>query len=93
MSQINLSYEILRREDGMIALSVNAGRFSAKPLALELDAADGLVRSGRGDMIARFANLPDDLISYARESGGIEIYEFGTFGMLGQHELAWRGTP
>ena len=95
MSPEFIAYEILRRDDGMIALSVSLGALPGRPLFMEPDLqseGDVLLRPGNGEHMCGFAKLPADVIEYARSVGKIELYEFSRFVLVDQHELVWGAT-
>lgn len=91
---MNIEYEILRRDDGLIALSIRSGVLPEDPKALlpeKYGSTNLLVLSAKGRQLARLVNAPQDCITQAHKANRMELFEFGSLGMTGGHALAWQG--
>lgn len=84
----SLYYEILRRDDGVIALSANAGQIDFTPAAVTIEGNNLVLEADTGKAV--LANLSADALDYLRRAGEISFFEFSTLGAHAAHRLVLR---
>ncbi len=86
-SMTPIPYEILRRTDGAMALSVSVGSIPFEPSQISLGKVDGLIFSADGKECVCLCALPPDVMAYVALKGGLPLLEFGPLGLFASHAL------
>lgn len=94
-----IAYEILRRDDGMVAISTNAGLIDFEPgfirirhgnvFVHEQEARPGQPETRQEDLRAvELVDVGGDVIERAVRDKVLRLFEFASFGLTGAHTLA-----
>ena len=77
-AQNSIGYEIIRRGDGVVALSVNANVLRFPPSFVQFDGEDALIKAtkGPGLQVARLRKVPVDVRRRIAEAGKVHFFEF-----------------
>lgn len=85
----NIPYEILRRDDGAVALSTNIGEVNFRPSIIAIDGQDALISNDLDESPAvRLVNIPQDVAQSISEKMGIHFLEFSHSGRFFETELS-----
>ena len=87
MSIPALRYEVLRRDDGAIAVSLDTGQLSFAPSGCRVEAGSIAVLRG-SDVGAWLRNVPADVIAAVASAGELLCFVFSTAGVAGEYRLA-----
>ncbi len=82
-----IPYEILRRKDGALAISANAGLITFEPALVRIEGADIKVCGKLPVQQVRIVNPGEDVLSYVQSEGALRFFQFASFGMTGSHIL------
>lgn len=90
-----IAYEILRRNDGMVAISVNSGLIDFEPGSVRIRKGSVFVQEklnpkNVGVTDQRAIELVDVGVDVLERMGAercLRLFEFASFGMTGQHTL------
>ena len=82
-----VAYEILRKEAGAVALSVNAGLLNFEPFKCWLNQDVLVVANEMGTSAVTLLQLPADVVTYMQENSNLPFFEFATFGVFKSCDL------
>lgn len=82
-----VAYEILRKEGGDVALSVNAGLLNFEPAKCWLMQDVLVVANALGASAVTLLQLPADVLTYLEENTSLPFFEFATFGVFKSCDL------
>lgn len=87
-----IAYEILRRDDGMLAMSVNAGLIDFEPGAIRIRKGSVFVLEKMPPArlerrTVELAAVGDEVIGRVVSEKFLRLFEFASFGMTGAHRL------
>lgn len=84
----SVPYEILRRSDGMLALSITLGHLGFKPSQMLANEHGSLLVNDESLInVAIFNLLPKDVLNWILEKNHIRLYEFSSQGDIFGHDL------
>lgn len=93
----SLPYEVLRRDDGAVAIAINAGAMGFEPafweLARQLNVSEGI--SNRVDLrllgpagdCCQLCDMPADVCSAITATRTVRLYEFAVTGLLSRRDV------
>jgi hypothetical protein len=87
MSIASIPFEIIRRGDGRVALSVNAGRIPYEPRTLQEHPQGLMVQGASREERTLLACRETDVLSAFRKDKLMRLYEFSPVGLFASHAL------
>lgn len=90
-----LPYEILRRADGLVALSMNVGLIEFAPAWVTRVGADDLLIEGAASaasppFMGLLRKVPSDVLASIDQNRSLRLYEFSAMGPFKAHVLSLR---
>lgn len=93
MSITALPYEILRRDDGRLALSVNAGLIDFDPQYAAVDQDDFVLFDADRHPKVKLCQVAQDVRDRLKQDGYVTIFEFVSVGIAASHRLSLIEAP
>lgn len=93
MSITALPYEILRRDDGRIALSLNAGLIDFDPQYVAVQQEDFVVFDADRHPKVKLCQVAQDVRDRLSQDGYVTIFEFVSGGIFAAHRLKMMRLP
>ena len=87
MSVLPIPFEVLRRADGRVALSVNAGTLAFSPQRLQAHARGLVVCGARRADRALICCRDGDVWARLQAQRALRLYEFSSMGLMASHLL------
>lgn len=82
-----IPYEILRRNDGVMALSVNAGLIGFKPAHFHMENGCAIITSLERRSTVTLVNIAKDAALFFSKTKLVRLYEFNAAGIHQAHRL------
>lgn len=82
-----VAYEILRKTDGAVSLSINAGLLDFEPVKCQLSDDTLTVFNATQTEAVTLLKLPEDVITCLEENSTFPFFEFATFGVFRSLDL------